>query len=90
MERGPLSFFTPLFRYSGNCLKFFYLFHSSQMTGVTRLEAPKFDGASTAFANYEEKVSIWKKIATLGPDKRAAHLLLHMSDVARKVLRAGG
>ena len=55
------------------------------MTEDTRLEAPKFDGASTAFANYGEKVSIWKKIATLSPDKKAAHLLSRMSDAAREV-----
>ena len=68
----------------------FYSFLSSQMTEDTRLEAPKFDGASTAFANYGEKVSIWKKIATLGPANRAAHLLSHMSDVARKVCALAG
>ena len=55
------------------------------MTEVTQTEVLKYDGASAAFANYEAKVSIWKKAATLGPGKKAAHLFLHMSDAARKV-----
>ena len=54
------------------------------------MEVPEFDGTSAAFANYEDKVSIWKKVATLGPVRKAAHLLLHMSDLARKVCARAG
>ena len=53
------------------------------MTEVARAEVPELGGNSGSFANYEAKETLWKKILTMGPDKKAAHLLLHMSDVAR-------
>ena len=60
------------------------------MAEVTHAEVLKFDGTSTAFANYAEKATLWKKVATVGAGKKVAHLLLHMSDVARKVcMRVG-
>ena len=60
------------------------------MTEVAHAEAPKFDGASNAFANYEAKGALRKKASTLGAGKKAAHLLPHMSDVAREVcMRVG-
>ena len=37
------------------------------------------------FADYEEKVLLWKLAATMEPAEKAAHLLSHMSDVARQV-----
>ena len=55
------------------------------MTEVARAEVPTFDGRAGSFANYVEKVILRKRISTMGPEKEAAHLLLHMSDVARKV-----
>ena len=54
------------------------------MAEVTHAEAPKFDGSGGSFANYEEKVLLWKRAPAMEPEKMAAHLLLHMSDVARK------
>ena len=60
------------------------------MAEVTRAEAPKFDGRAGCFANYEEKVILRKRISTVGPEKNAAHLLLQMADVARKVCLSVG
>ena len=55
------------------------------MAEVTHAEAPKFDGHAGSFPNYEVKVILRKRVSTMGPEKEAAHLLLHMSDVARNV-----
>ena len=63
----------------------FFLLPSLGMTEVAHTEVPKFDGRARPFANYEEKVTLRKRTPALGPEKKAAHLLLHMSDVARKV-----
>ena len=41
-------------------------------------------------ANYEEKVLLRGRASAMGPEKKAAHLLLHMSDVARKVCLSAG
>ena len=41
-------------------------------------------------ADFEEKAALRSQILTTGPRKRAANLLLHVSDVARKVCRAVG
>ena len=46
---------------------------------------PTFDGHASSFANYEENVISRNQISTLDPQKRAANLLLHVSDIARKV-----
>ena len=55
------------------------------MTDQLQIAVPTFDGKRNSFPNYEEKVSIWRNISPLPPDQKASHLLLHMSDVARKV-----
>ena len=55
------------------------------MTEVAHTEVPKFDGRAGSFANYEEKVMLRRRSSAMGPEKEAARLLLHMSDVARKV-----
>ena len=55
------------------------------MTDHLQIAVPTFDGKRNSFLNYEEKVLIWRNISPLPPDQKASHLLLHMSDVARKV-----
>ena len=55
------------------------------LTEVTQTDVPKFDGSTGSFANYGEKGLSWKRASAMEPEKQAAHLLLHMSDVARKV-----
>ena len=60
------------------------------MTDVTHTEDPKFDGRAGSFASYDEKVTLRKRISAMGPAKKAAHLLLHMSYVARKVCLPAG
>ena len=54
------------------------------------MQVPMSDGSASSFANYEEKVTSWGQISSLGPRKRAANLLLNMSDVARKVCMSVG
>ena len=49
------------------------------------MRAPMFDGQAFSYANNEEKVMLWNQMSTLDPQKRAANLLLHMSNAARKV-----
>ena len=60
------------------------------MTEVTHTEAPKFDGGGGSLANYEAKVLLWKRAPAMRPGKEAARLLLHTSDVARKVCLSVG
>ena len=60
------------------------------MTEVTHAEVPKFDWSGGSFANYEVRVLFWKRAFTMEPGKKANHLLLHMSDVARKVCLSVG
>ena len=55
------------------------------MAEVTHAEVPKFDGSGGPLVNFEEKVLLWKRAPAMEPGKKAAHLLLHLSDVARKV-----
>ena len=56
------------------------------MVGVARsTHAPFRERHAAPFANYEEKAILWRQISPLGPQKRAASLLLHMTDVAREV-----
>ena len=55
------------------------------MTDGTHAEGPNFVGNGGSFANYKKKVPLWKRVSTMGPETKAAHLLLHMSDVARDV-----
>ena len=54
------------------------------------MQVPSFDGAAPSFANYEVEVTPRNHISTSGPKKRAANLLLHMSDAARKVCMSVG
>ena len=54
------------------------------------MHAPAFDGRAGSFATFGEKETLWNEIPTMGPDRRAANLLLHMSDVAREVCVAVG
>ena len=66
------------------------LLPSSGMTEVANVEVPKFDGRAGSSANYEEKVNLRKRIPAMDPAEKAAHLLLHTSDVARKVCSSVG
>ena len=43
-----------------------------------------------SFANYEEKVLLRPRASAAEPEKKAAHLLLHISDVARNVCLSAG
>ena len=54
------------------------------------MHVPAFDGRASSFANYEAKVISRDQISTLGPQERSANLLLHMSDIARKVCMSVG
>ena len=68
-----------------------FVFAHRRLVGVSNITpAGTFGGAASLFANYEEKVALWGQISTLGPRKRAANLLLNMSDVARKVCMSVG
>ena len=49
------------------------------------MHVPMFDGQAFSYANYEEKIMLRYHISIKEPQKRAANLLLHMSDVGRKV-----
>ena len=53
--------------------------------GLFQVQVPSFDGQRNSFLNYEEKVLLRQDISPSDPGKKAAHLLLHMADVARKV-----
>ena len=55
------------------------------MAEVAHTEVPKFDGCAGSFANYDAEVNLWKRISAMEHERMAAHLLLHMSDVARRV-----
>ena len=68
---------------SENCSVFFL--PSLGITEVAHTEVPKFDGRAGPFADYDEKVALRKRASAMGPEKKAAHLLRHMSGVARKV-----
>ena len=72
------------------CVLFCELFLLSFMTDHLQIVAPSFDGKRDSFLNYEEKVLIWRNISPLPPEQKASHLLLHMSDVARKVCLSVG
>ena len=60
----------------------------SDVTSV--MHAPGFDGDASSCANYEEKATLRNQISTLGPQGSAADLLLHMTDIARKVCMSVG
>ena len=61
------------------------------MSAVANLmDVPVFDGHASPFAHYEETVTLWNRIATTDPQKRAANLLFHETDAARKVCMAAG
>ena len=61
------------------------------MSGVSNLmNAPAFDGRAGSFVNFEAKVALRNQILTIDQQKRAANLLLHMSDVARRVSATAG
>ena len=61
------------------------------MSGVTNaMRVPVFDRHASSFANHEGKVALWAQIPTTEPQKRAANLLLHMTDVAGRVCMSVG
>ena len=60
------------------------------MADPHQVVVPSFDGKRESFLDYEEKVSIWRNISPLPPEQKASHLLLHMSDAARKVCMSIG
>ena len=47
-----------------------------------------FDGNPSSSPSYWEKVNLRDHVSTLDPQERDANLLLHMSDIARKVCMA--
>ena len=54
------------------------------------MHLPAFDGHASWYASYDEQVILRGQIATVDPPKRAANLLLHMSDIARRVCMSVG
>ena len=70
---------------SKNCLIFLSPPASSGMAEVAHTEVPKLYGPAGSFANYEETLTLRKCNSAMDPAKKAARLLLHMLDVARKV-----
>ena len=72
------------------CVFFCDLFLLFFMTDHLQVAVPSFDGKRESFLNYEEKVLIWRNISPLPPEQKASHLLLHMSDAARKVCLSEG
>ena len=54
------------------------------------MNAPAHDGRAGSFANLEEEAVLRHQISTTDPQKRAATLLLHTSDVARKLCMTVG
>ena len=60
----------------------------SEVTNFTYV--PSFDGNASSLATYEEKVISRTQTAYTDPAKRAANLLLHMADTARKVFMTVG
>ena len=61
------------------------------MSGVTHvMHVPTFDGHASSFANHERKSTLQNQIPTRSPRKSAANVLLHMTDVARKVCMSVG
>ena len=61
------------------------------MAGVTNVaRVPAFAGHAGSFANFEEKVLLRHPISATDPEKKAANLPVHMSDVARKVCTTVG
>ena len=55
-----------------------------------RTSLPTFGGKASPLPNYKEKVILRNQISTLGPQKRAANLLLRATDIARKICMAAG
>ena len=72
------------------CVFFCELFLFFFMMDHLQVVVPSFDGKRESFLNYEEKVLIWRNISPLPADQQASHLLLQMSDVARKVCLTAG
>ena len=63
-----------------------FVFISNAMPEVTNLtHVPSVDGNAPSFANHKEKMIFRNQISIAKPQKRAADLLLHMADIARKV-----
>ena len=64
------------------------------MSGVGRCQCrtslPTFGGKASPLPNYKEKVILRNQISTLGPQKRAANLLLRATDIERKICMAAG
>ena len=54
------------------------------------MHAPTLDGHASSFANHETEVALRNQIATLEPQKQAANLLPHLTDVPRKVRMSAG
>ena len=67
---------------------FFSLLPTTEVTNFTHVRP--FGGKSFSFANYEAKVILWNQIPTLGPQGRAATLLLQMTDIARMICMTVG
>ena len=52
---------------------------------LPKVAVPGSDGKESPLAIYEEKVILRLQIANLDPGKKAAGLILQMTDVARQV-----
>ena len=54
------------------------------------MRSPTSVGAASSFPKYEKIVALWNQISTLGPQKRAANLPLHISETAQGVCTTVG
>ena len=52
---------------------------------------PTFDGKSSSFMDFEQRVALWNRTTEVHPAQRASRLVLHMTPFARQIcLQNGG
>ena len=51
---------------------------------------PSFDGKSSSFLDYEQRVELWDATTDIPPEKRATLLILHVDATARQVCMFSG
>ena len=75
----------------GSKLAIEFVFAWLPVSKVTNfLHVASFDGKACSRGGDEEDATLRSRMSTLGPQRRAANLLLRMTDIARKVCMAVG
>ena len=75
----------------GSKLAIEFVFAWLPVSKVTNfLHVASFDGKACSRGGDEEDATLRGRMSTLGPQRRAANLLLRMTDIARKVCMAVG